>query len=152
MTQEAPAERCLVDGEWSSHVSVADRGFALGDGLFETMRVRAGRIPGWSRHMGRLARGCSALAIPAVPVECLEAEVSRAIAGAERGVIRLTVTRGPGPRGYAPPSDPTPTRAIAFRADPPSPARSPEPITLTWCRTRLASQPRFQEKTLYEYR
>ena len=35
-----------------------DRGLAYGDGLFETMRVRDGRVPWLDAHLARLAQPC----------------------------------------------------------------------------------------------
>ena len=34
-----------------------DRGFALGDGLFETVLALDGRLIRWGEHMARLRRG-----------------------------------------------------------------------------------------------
>jgi branched-subunit amino acid aminotransferase/4-amino-4-deoxychorismate lyase len=45
-------------------VSVFDRGFLYGDGLFETVRV-VNRVPfRWQPHLERLQRGAQALKIP----------------------------------------------------------------------------------------
>ncbi len=53
--QLVPKEQALIP--------VDDRGFLLGDGLFETMRVAAGR-PFWiAQHLERLARGANFLKI-----------------------------------------------------------------------------------------
>jgi branched-subunit amino acid aminotransferase/4-amino-4-deoxychorismate lyase len=51
----APGEYCLAAGE---------RGFLYGDGLFETVRLYAGRPFAWERHAARLADGCQVLGIP----------------------------------------------------------------------------------------
>ncbi len=44
-------------------VSVNDRGFLLGDGLFETMRVVRGKPFRFAQHLERLARGADFLKI-----------------------------------------------------------------------------------------
>ena len=46
-----------VNGAPGEQLSVRDRGLAYGDGLFETIAVRGGRIPLLARHMARLADG-----------------------------------------------------------------------------------------------
>jgi len=97
----------------ATHLSARDRGFTLGDGLFETMRARDGVVFRLDRHLARLDRGLTLLQIPA-PLELRE-WVSRAatMAAAVEGAIRLTVTRGPGPAGVPPPAQPRPTVVIS---------------------------------------
>ncbi len=121
-------------------VDVSDRGFALGDGLFETIAIRDGAPRFWRAHADRLLDGCRRLAIPAPPIAELAHELERVRAGASSGTARITVSRGPGPRGYAPPSEPAPTRVVAFY---PATTASPHKtgFTLRWCETRLALQP-----------
>ena len=56
-----------VDGELrpadGTHLSVFDRGFQLGDGLFETLRARRGRVTELAEHAARLRRSADGLAI-----------------------------------------------------------------------------------------
>jgi len=49
--------------EAQATVSVFDRGFLYGDGLFETMRVSKGRLFRWTQHLNRLLRGAVFLGI-----------------------------------------------------------------------------------------
>jgi branched-chain amino acid aminotransferase len=92
-----------------------DRGLTLGDGLFETMTVIAGAVYRLADHLDRMAAGLTILGF-AVERERLEADVAAmaAWAPADGGVLRLTVTRGPGARGLAPPDDPTPTVVVSL--------------------------------------
>ncbi|MCR3809620.1 aminodeoxychorismate lyase, partial [Pseudomonas aeruginosa] len=53
-----------VDGRPAAELSVRDRGLAYGDGLFETLAVRAGTPRLLERHLARLEEGCRRLAIP----------------------------------------------------------------------------------------
>lgn len=108
---------------------LADRGLTLGDGLFETMAVFGGTVFRLAAHLDRLAAGLAVLGF-AVPRDRLEAEVAMmaARAPAAGGVIRLTVTRGAGARGLAPPAAPTPTVIVALA--PFNPALVGEPTTL----------------------
>ena len=50
------------------NVPIDDRGFQYGDGLFETIAIRAGRPRLWPFHWERLARGCEQLGL-GMPVE-----------------------------------------------------------------------------------
>jgi branched-chain amino acid aminotransferase len=111
-------ERQADDGP---HVSARDRGLTLGDGVFETMRARNGTIFRVGRHLARLERSLTVLEIPA-PRELHEWVADAAKAADEETSIRLTVTRGPGPAGVAPPAAPQPTVVISVGPMPAFPA------------------------------
>ncbi len=102
-----PVDRCTI--------SPFDRGLLYGDGLFETMRVYRGIPFLWEEHLRRLREGADFLEIP-LPMS--EEEVGRALARVLRvnqvkdGVVRMSLTRGPGPRGLVPPDRPEPTFLI----------------------------------------
>ena len=53
----------LVNGQFADQISVFDRGFAYGDGLFETIACIQGQPRLWSLHFERLVRGLARLAI-----------------------------------------------------------------------------------------
>ena len=64
-----------------SHVSVLDRGFLYGDGVFESLRVYAGRPFALSDHVARLARSAATLKITLpVPIDAISREILAAIA------------------------------------------------------------------------
>ncbi len=111
-----------------ARVDPADRGLALGDGLFETIRASDGRPLRLAAHFARLRAGARVLDIP-VPfsdealAHALE-ETLRANAVTD-GALRLTLTRGPGPRGLLPPPKPRPTLLITAAA---AEASSPPPL------------------------
>jgi 4-amino-4-deoxychorismate lyase len=138
--QDTGAPRLIVDGVPSETIDVRDRGFALGDGVFETFRVRAGEPLAWAYHWQRLAEGAAVLGFAPPPEHTLLADCVAATGGTGEGTLRLTVTRGQGPRGYAPPTAPRPTRVAAFH--PGELAAPRHGLRLRWCVTRLASQPR----------
>ena len=94
-----------------AHVDTADRGFLLGDGLFETMRVAGGQVRHLDRHMDRLAQGAATIMLPAPDRTAIAAGITALLAacGLETGSLRLTCTRGIGPRGLLPPAHVTPT-------------------------------------------
>ncbi len=80
----------------------ADRGLGYGDGLFETLRAQAGTLPWWPRHDARLRDGARRLGLTMPASSLLESALAEALEHAPDGVLKLTLTRGVGPRGYAP--------------------------------------------------
>jgi branched-chain amino acid aminotransferase len=105
-----------VDGEIrpadAPQLSVFDRGFQLGDGVFETLRVRGRHVTELAEHVARLRRSAEGLAIelPSDVAERIERGIADLLA-AERlagpdadASIRITVSRGPwASRGLLPP-------------------------------------------------
>jgi branched-chain amino acid aminotransferase len=89
----------LVD-EADAAISPQDRGFLLGDGVFETMRTYGGRLVTLDEHLDRLASGARVLSIE---VDCglLGTGARELVASAEGDDlrVRITVTSGPGPAG-----------------------------------------------------
>jgi branched-subunit amino acid aminotransferase/4-amino-4-deoxychorismate lyase len=85
-----------------AHLSVFDRGFQLGDGVFETLRVRASHPTELAEHVARLRRSAKGLDIP-LPAD-LDAVLARGIADllsatgldGEDGdaSVRITISRG----------------------------------------------------------
>src|SRR5947207_13690594 len=49
--------------EEAAKISIFDRGFTYGDGLFETLRICNGKPFRWGEHWQRLARGAEFLKI-----------------------------------------------------------------------------------------
>lgn len=97
-----------IDGR-NGQLDPEDRGLAYGDGLFETMWARDGHVRWLDLHLERLVEGCTRLAIPVPDREELETRIHECAPKSGYASIKLILTRGPGPRGYAPPDDPTPT-------------------------------------------
>lgn len=134
--------RVLVDGAPADTVSVFDRGLSYGDGLFETIRFVHGLAPLWARHMQRLRDGCRRLAMPAPDTDRLLRETLVVSRGLEHAVVRITLTRGTGARGYAPPDAPQSTRIVAgFDAPAMHGDAYTRGIRVRWCDTRLGLQP-----------
>lgn len=81
----------------AARIDPRDRGFTLGDGIFETMRAADGRVPWLPLHLARLRSGATVLKLP-LPWE--DAELGQAVTqtlaanGLREGVVRLTVSRG----------------------------------------------------------
>ena len=103
------------------HLSAFDRGFQLGDGVFETLRARAGRPTELTAHLARLHRSASGLGIP-LPAD-IDARLASGIAEllAAGGLdgpdgdasIRITVSRGAfHTRGVLPPDEDVPPTVV----------------------------------------
>jgi 4-amino-4-deoxychorismate lyase len=134
--------RLLVNGVVATQVSALDRGFGYGDGLFESIRLVGTVAPLWSRHMQRLLDGCARLQIPAPDPAQLWREALDVSCDMPQSVLRITITRGPGERGYALPASPQPTRVVAAFAPPQVAAEAYVPgIRMRVCNIRLAEQP-----------
>jgi len=90
--------------EEQATVSVFDRSFCLSDGLFEAVPVYRGKPFLWQNHVERLKTGADFLKIkmPFSP-EALRGFADELLARnqAEDGVLRIQLSRGVGPRGYA---------------------------------------------------
>ncbi len=136
----APA--CLVDGRPADSVPVDDRGLQYGDGVFETIAVRGGRVRALDAHLTRLADGCARLAIAAPDPAALRSEIARLADGAPDCVIKVIVTRGSGGRGYRPADGAVARRVVARHPLPGQPPGwSRDGVAVRWCDTRLGIQP-----------
>lgn len=112
-----PEERAVV--------SVFDRSFRYGDGLFETMLAVNGNLFRWPQHWARLMNSARAFGfpIPWSPEELQKA--ARELLGQNslrNALLRLQISRGSGPRGYAPTGNETPVVVMTAHAAPPRPA------------------------------
>ncbi len=88
----------IVDSP-ASALSALDRGFLLGDGVFETLRIYAGRPFKLHDHLTRLSDACARTSIKMNSrVESLtRSEIERAgSVGLSEAVMRITISRGPG--------------------------------------------------------
>jgi 4-amino-4-deoxychorismate lyase len=131
----------LVNGR-PGQVDPADRGIAYGDGLFETMLARDGRIRWLDYHLARLLDGCSRLGIDGVDEQSLRAEITAHLPS-RPAVVKLIVTRGVGIRGYRPPHGCEPTRILAISSWSGYPAdHYTSGIRVRTCELRLGENPR----------
>lgn len=126
-------------------ISPADRGFTLGDGLFETIRVQDGAPRRLDRHMARLTASARALALP---VSFAAEAVARAIAAhapAGLAAARLTLSRGVGRRGLD--ADPHGAPTVTLGLSPYAPPEGPLGLTVSDVR-RAAGSVSARHKTL----
>ena len=133
-------------------VPVGDRGFMYGDGLFETMRVFNGKPVRMAQHLERMVRGADFLKIklPFTPKE-LQQFAEQLIERNARpdSILRVTLTRGPGVRGYSPKSEGTPTVVMTLHDAPSVDPNTPPQWSLGRSSFRIpASDPLSSFKTL----
>lgn len=132
----------LIDEE-DVRISPSDRGFLLGDGLFETLLARRGRLAFLDAHVVRLSAGGNILGIPMpastrhLAVACGMLLEANGLTAAPRTALRITLTRGPGPRGLLPPENPKPTLMITA-SESPAPAATQSAILATARRNALS--------------
>jgi len=100
-----------------AQISVSDRGLLLGDGLFETLRCYNGQPFALKEHWQRLQAGLDFLKLPLplslercseiikelLTINCLKQQDTS---------VRITITRGVGPRGILPPEKTQPSVII----------------------------------------
>jgi 4-amino-4-deoxychorismate lyase len=131
-------------GQAIGHVSISDRGFQYGDGLFETVAMRNGEPRLWQYHIDRLTRGCQILGIKMPSDEELSEGLFQALQNADvpmtRAGVKIIVSAGPGLRGYAREIATSPTVLFrAFLSEPLKPEFYKAGIDTVICKTRLAS-------------
>lgn len=97
--------RWFRHGEQVQDVSIDDRAFQYGDGLFETIAMRNGQPRLWDFHMDRLERGCERLGIAMPERRSLRESLDKAaITSAEDtayGTAKIILSSGNSQRGYA---------------------------------------------------
>ena len=81
--------------EERARISVFDRGFLYGDGVFETVRIHEGHSMWLDRHLARLARSCRQIHLP-LPEKQWPAIFQKVIDKnrVDHALIRLTLSRG----------------------------------------------------------
>ncbi|MFT5082260.1 MAG: 4-amino-4-deoxychorismate lyase [Lentisphaeria bacterium] len=97
-----------------------DRGFAYGDGLFETILCRQARYPLLSYHLERLSLGCERLGIP-IDRDILSNALNDNLrlikkSDSHDGTAKVVVTRGFGGEGCYPPDDANSNIYVSFNA------------------------------------
>ena len=129
--QNLPDTLCYLNGEYGAlrdtKVSVLDRGFIFGDGIYEVVPVYGQRLFRFDEHLARLGRSLAKLRI-ANPHDreqwlerCRKLVVSLADkTGAAEQLVYIQVTRGVAIRDHVMPADIAPT--VFMMASPMKPA------------------------------
>lgn len=135
-----------VDGEPAATLPLPDRGLDFGDGLFETLLLYRGRLLFLDYHMERLQAGLAVLEFPDVLAnvrrDLLRVALTLKSLGPENWAsVRVSVTRGSAPRGYAMPELMQPRSIISAAVVPRDCAELPSPARLQWAKIRWSTQP-----------
>ena len=111
-----PDSLCYLNGEYlalrDAKVSVLDRGFLFGDGIYEAMPVYGGRIFRFDEHLARLNRSLGKVRIANPLSESQWLANCRKLIAAQPDAdltIYIQVTRGVAPRNHVMPDDIAPT-------------------------------------------
>ena len=119
-----PATPCYLNGEFSTlrdaKISVMDRGFIFGDGIYEVVPAYAGKLFRFEQHMARLNRSLTELRIANPMTAAQWREIARKLIAdfaestgtpAENGnqIIYIQVSRGVAMRAHPMPPGLTPT-------------------------------------------
>lgn len=111
------------NGEYMSKADVRvdpdDRGWLLGDGVYEVTPAYRGTFIALNRHVERLERSLREAGIPSIPAHdwrfvAQELLLRNGLNEMERALIYMQVTRGVAPRAHAYPKVPIPPTVYAY--------------------------------------
>lgn len=138
----------LINGSFDQSISVFDRGFSYGDGVFRTMKMRNGMPVSWPFHYQKLVADCAVIGIVCPSAELLMSDLQKLFekelfSEDSTQVAKIMITRGEGERGYAPPTITVPTRVV-IKSGFPNYADSlfDDGVQLHVCNIRLGIQPK----------
>ncbi|MDQ7775575.1 D-amino-acid transaminase [Paracoccus aminovorans] len=116
--------------ETEAHVSIFDRGFVMGDGVYEVTSVLQGKLLDFDGHCLRLNRSLDELGMKNPLSREAWLEIHRKLVelnGIDEGMVYLQVTRGnPGDRDFAYPPEGTPQTVVLFTQAKPGLADNPQ--------------------------
>ncbi len=134
----------IVNGELSKIISIQDRGFNYGDGLFETIALVNQQPVFWNEHYQRLLKGCEVLGIDCPAEQKLKGDIEKLIhlsRNINTAVAKIMVTRGNSERGYQYNDNLVPNVIVSLSAYPSYPSSYwEEGVKVKLCETRLSSQ------------
>ena len=90
-----------INGRQDLNLSVADRAFNYGDGLFTTAKISQGKIELLAEHLQRLQQGCSKLLIEGVNFTWLNEHLIDTAKDFPLAVLKVVISAGSGGRGYS---------------------------------------------------
>jgi len=136
------SDRVWMDGQVlptaEAVVSVSDRSFLYGDGLFESLPWDSSRLFRWREHWDRLTCGARFLGIRINWDESQVRNGIRAITASlesPQATVRLHLSRGVGPRGYSPRGADAPRLIVTVHPAPAMPLGGWPALALKTCRT-----------------
>jgi D-alanine transaminase len=127
MGMESQGEILYLNGTYmplaEGRISVEDRGFELGDGIYEVIKIMNSRLLWLPDHLERLERSLGAISLgEALDGHDLSAVLPELVSrsGIVQGQVYMQVTRGYAPRDFVFPAAPHPT-VMAYARDYPAP-------------------------------
>ncbi len=140
---------CLINGDEPSELSssdlagrlVHDRGLHYADGVFRTVAVFDHQVVDLEGQLAKLAQDGQRLRM-VVPIDRIYAEAMQLAQLQGQGVLKIILTRGTGPRGYAIPEHKHYNRILITSSAPPDlEKRAIEGIHTVLCDTVLGHAP-----------
>jgi len=112
----------FVNGKWSrlsaAKISIEDRGFQFGDGVYEVIRTYGPEVFGLKEHLARLKFSAGEIEIP-IPYSDAQIEKTIRLGCQKSGYadtsIYMQLTRGAAPRNHPFPQKTRPTLVMTFR-------------------------------------
>ncbi|MBD8527686.1 aminodeoxychorismate lyase [Pseudomarimonas arenosa] len=134
----------LVDGVPTDRVPIDDRGLLYGDGVFETILLEYGQPLWWTQHIDRLCQGAQRLGMDAPAAKDWQRELDLLLRALDvalptHAVLRISLTRGSGGRGYSADASRSPRRLMLLFPAPQSVDGGG--LRVRCCALRLAAQP-----------
>lgn len=131
------------EGERLTQLPIDDRSVQYGDGLFESIAIRAGRPRLWEYHMQRLALACDRLGLELPRADRLLRDAMDALQRSEINqdycLVKILLSAGIGERGYGRHTPLRPSVLLGvYPAESQARIRYREGVDTSICETRLA--------------
>jgi len=130
----------LINGIKNTCIDVRDRGFQYGDGVFETIAWKQGKLQLWDEHMQRMQSGCARLSLKCVDTSVWMDDIQQ-LNPEKDCVIKLSVSRGVSGRGYAYDKEDSVTRVAAVYPWPNYTQQNEKGISTIICQTPISVNP-----------
>jgi len=88
------------NGESVSRAIASDRALLYGDGIFTSIAVNQGQSLFLEQHLSRLTSDAKKLKIDNIPLSNIKSEIQALAKQQGKGIIRVTLSRSSGERGY----------------------------------------------------
>ena len=124
-----------------ARVSIFDRSFLYGDGLFETLRIHGGRPFAWTQHIDRLEESAQRMGLRIPTTRDILLSTSLDLLrrnGQSEALLRIQISRGQGSRGYSPRGADCPIWVVTTHPAPPQDPAQPTCWRLATASVRLA--------------
>ena len=131
----------IINGNPTQNLPATDRGLQYGDGVWETVLIKEGKLVLLLEHLDRLQLGLNCLGIN-FNINHLYNEIELIRQQANNHILKIIITRGSGGRGYNPAGCDQPTRILSLHPIPKfSKNYHDDGINLILCNSRLSHNP-----------